>query len=45
MESAFLDLLRKRRSIRQFQPRAVESSKIDALIEEFNARTGLLKAM
>lgn len=33
MESAFLELLRKRRSIRQFLPRAVESSKIDALIE------------
>ena len=33
MESAFLDLLRKRRSIRQFQPRAVEPGKIDALIE------------
>ena len=33
MESAFLNLLRKRRSIRQFLPRAVESSKIDALVE------------
>jgi len=33
MESAFLNLLRKRRSIRQFQPRAVEPGKIDALIE------------
>lgn len=33
MESAFLDLLRKRRSIRQFQARAIEPSKIDALIE------------
>jgi nitroreductase len=33
MESAFLDLLRKRRSIRQFESRTIESSKIDVLIE------------
>ena len=33
MESALLELLSKRRSIRQFMPRAVEQSKIDALIE------------
>ena len=33
MESVFLELLRKRRSIRQFLPRAVEPDKINALIE------------
>ena len=33
MESLFLELLRKRRSIRHFQTRAVEPGKIDALIE------------
>lgn len=33
MESAFLELLRKRRSIRQFQARAVEPGKIEALAE------------
>ncbi len=33
MHSAVLDLLRKRRSIRQFLPRTVEPGKIEALIE------------
>jgi len=33
MQSAVLDLLRKRRSIRQFLPRAVEPGKIETLIE------------
>ena len=33
MHSAVLDLLRKRRSIRQFQPRVVERDKIETLIE------------
>lgn len=33
MQSAMLELLRKRRSIRQFQARAVEPDKVDALVE------------
>ena len=33
MQSAILDLLRKRRSIRQFLPGAVEPEKVDALVE------------
>jgi nitroreductase len=33
MTTTLLDLLRKRRSIRQFTKQAIESEKIDALIE------------
>ena len=33
MNSVILDLLRKRRSIRKFQPQSVERDKIEALVE------------